>query len=428
MTETKSKDPEAPVSSPAADPARLRPFSEMAKTPTTIPETETATAAEGPAVDEAKPLETRPWRAATTPARVNYLWIVLPIVLLLAILVFFMIRPRTGVREDVVATTPQVGEAEPDLSNYSDFVAKNKELIEKASEQALTDEPFAGQAPLAVRSAGPLVSSEIDPQLAALIDALRIRVQIMQGNPAPARDSAGPQVTKGEFRGFKVQAVEKREDGKTVFEEATVVTPKNGLIKTAGRVLAAMQRTDHAGLMSEVRDAGMEFLPLSVQDGKNNFRGQLRLLRPWGKPIPADRLISGESVGRVSLGMPLSQLKDRIAPTDSVLKRKVLINDVYRDVYKVSDLGGNALFFVYEKERKVMGIWVVSESFKTGRNIGINYSLDQIRIHYPTVELSRSGKRPPVVKVDDVSGFLILQGDGDRKVVAILIGDSPEFN
>ena len=126
--------------------------------------------------------------------------------------------------------------------------------------------------------------------------------------------------------------------------------------------------------------------------------------------------------------MPLAQLKSRIVATDSVLKRKVLINDVYHDVYKISDQGGNPLFFVYEKTEKVLGIWVVSESFKTGKGIGINSSLDQIRINYPAITLSRSEKKIPFVKVDGVAGILIIQNEGEKKVVAILIGDSPEFN
>lgn len=431
MSEDKPKEesplapPQAPA--PAAGPARQHPASE-ADPPTTIPETGSAPAAEMAAAAEAQPLENRTWRASRTPIRANLFWIAIPVVLLLAILAFFITRPGPKASKTSVATVPPAGETEPELSNYSAFVAKNKALIEKRSEQVLSDEPFAGQAPLAAAANGPLVSADIDPQLAALADALRIRVRVMQGSQSFLRDKGTTRVTKGEFRGFKVQAVEKLMDGKVLSEEATVTTPKNGTFKTVNRVLVVLQKTDSAKLFAEVGAAGMEFTPVQVPASEKNFRGQLRLLRAWGPTISGDRLVSGESVGRVALGMPVNQLQGRIAATDSILKRKVLINDVYHEVYKVSDQGGNPLFFVYEKEGKVQGIWVVSESFKTAKGVGISSSLEQMRIHYSAVTLSRSEKKVPFVKVAGVDGNLIIQGAGDRKVVAILIGDSPEFN
>jgi hypothetical protein len=261
--------------------------------------------------------------------------------------------------------------------------------------------------------------------LAALADAFKVRVQVMQGSQELMRDKAVTQVTKGDFRGFKVQALAKLENGRVVNEETMLTTPKNGVIKTVNRVLTIIQRTDADGLSSEVRAAGLEFLPLP---GEKEFRLQLRVMRDWGKPVSADRLIAGENVGRVALGMPLAQLQSRIAAGDSILKRKVLINEAYHDVYKVMDQGGDPLFFVYEKEGRVLGIWVISEVFKTGRGVGISSSLDQVRIHYPVVRLLRSAKKTPYVKVEGVSGMLIIQGERDKKVVAILVGDSPEFN
>ena len=431
MSEDKPKDgspvapPQAPA--PAAGAARQHPASE-AGPPATIPETANAPAAEMAAAAEMNPLENRTWRASKTPMRVNLFWIALPAVLLLAILAFFFNRSGPKAGKASVATVPTAGETEPELSNYSAFVAKNKALIEKRSEQVLSDEPFAGQAPLAAAVNGPLVSADIDPQLAVLADALRIRVRVMQGSQSFFRDNGTTRVIRGEFRGFKVQAVEKLKDGNVLSEEVTVTTPKNGTFKTVNRVLVVLQKTDSAKLFAEVGAAGMEFTSLPVPAGERSFRGQLRLLRAWGPPISGDRLVSGESVGRVALGMPVDQLQNRIAATDSILKRKVWINDVYHDVYKVSDQGGNPLFFVYEKEGKVQGIWVVSESFKTAQGVGIGSSLEQMRIHYSAVTLSRSEKKVPFVKVEGVDGNLIIQGAGDRKVVAILIGDSPEFN
>ncbi len=439
MPETKPNEktsaaaPPIPNQSPSGPPAasgqpQHHPVSEAAKAPASIPEIDNAPAASMPATDATKPLDAPPHRSAKQRVRPNYSWIVFPIAILLAILVFLIIRPRPKAAGPVRKAVSQTGETNPELSNYSAFVEKNKALFAGYSEKILNDEPFAGKVPLACRAEGPVISSEIDPHVAALADALKIRVQVTQGSQSLARGNTTTRFIKGDFRGFKVQALEKFENGKLVSEETTVFTPRNGIVKTVGRVLASLQKTDQAGLLAEVGAAGMEYSPLPALAGEKNFRGQLRLLHVWGKPIPDDRLISGESVGRVVLGMPLARLRSRLAATDSVLKRKVLINDVYHDVYKVMDQGGNPLFFVYEKEGKVQGIRVVSEDFRTSRGIGITNSLDQIRIYYPAITQLRSEKKLLFVKVEGVAGILILEDEGDNKVVAILIGDSPEFN
>lgn len=440
MPEIKSDPPNAAVTPPAegrppavpppASPGQTRicPAPEMAKAPTTLPEPESAAVAGMPATPEHSPFAATPSRALRPQARTNYIWIVLPLVALLAILAVFLFQPKEKTKGTPLSAGNPESNSTDDLSNYSAFVAQNKALIEKAPEQLLTDEAFAGQAPLAVGAAGPLVSPEIDPQLAALVDALRVRVQVMQGSQSQRRNNVVTLVSKGEFRGFKVQAMERIENGRIVAEEATVITPRNGVLKTVGRVLSALQKADHAAVISEVQAAGMEFSPLPAADSGKSFRGQLILKQYWGKPIAANRLIAEKKAGLVSLGLPLPMLKSRIDASDSILKRKILINDAYHDVYKVSDQGGNPLFFVYEKEGAVLGIWVVSESFKTPMGIGIGSSLDQIRLHYPVVTLSRSREKTPFAKVEGIDGILVLQGGKEKRVIAILIGSSPEFN
>jgi hypothetical protein len=415
--------PASPAHADTIEPPRPDHSPEAGPQPATVPEAET----DAPVrvqVSETQPPATRTRPTATTPARRNFVWIIFPVVVLLALAVLILIRSRSVVPKTGKAAAPQVEQAQPDLSNYSAFVAKNRALLEQPATQVLNDEAFAGRSPLAVGPNGPLVSSEIDPQLAALADALKVRVGIMGGSQVLAKGGDVTRQVRGDFRGFKVQAFERLVNGRVVSEETAIVTPKGGVFRTSGRILAALQRIDHAGLLAELRAAGMEFTSLP---GREDCHGQLRLLSYWGKPIAAERLISGAGVGGVSLGMPLSRLKSRIAAGDSILRRKVLINDVYQDVYKVMDQGGNPLFFVYERDGKVLGIWVVSESFKTGMGVGINDPLDKIRIHYPAVTFSRTRENTPFVRVEGVAGMLILQDEGDKRVVAILIGDSPEF-
>jgi hypothetical protein len=120
-----------------------------------------------------------------------------------------------------------------------------------------------------------------------------------------------------------------------------------------------------------------------------------------------------------------------------VLKRTVLVNDIYHDVYKVLDQSNEPLFFVYENKGLVWGITIISELFKTERGISIGSSLGNMRINYPKVSVGISDKKTPFVKIDGVNGLFVIQNDGvniirqiipnKTKVISILIGNSLEF-
>ena len=371
-----------------------------------------------------------PQRQAAGPAWLKGIWIILAafVLVLVAILFFFTSRqPNKGVPAGRPGNDPN-DQGNADLRNYSAFVAQNRALLERRSaETVLTDESFAGQAPLATRAGGPLVSNEADPQLAALVDAFRIRVHVMQGSQSLVRNRTLTRITKGDLRGFKVLASERVEDGKVVAEEAQVLTPRYGLIRTVGRVLSVLQKTDLAGVLAEVKQAGMEFSPLPATPDGKTFRVQLRFARPWGKAIPGELLIAGNGVGGLALGMPVSGIKNHLPASYGVLKRRVLVNDVNYDVFKVMDPVGEPMFYVYEKEGLVWGISIISAAFTTLQGIGINSSFDQIRLHYPRVRLAYSGKKTPFVRLEGSAGIFIIQGGGDKKVISILIGESPEF-
>jgi len=356
-------------------------------------------------------------------------WAVLPIVLLLLfVFVLFITRSRHKENQENVTAKAKGIEETQNLSNYSTFVSRNRALREgKYPEQILTDESFAGQAPLAVRANGPLISAAIDPQLAALADAFRIRVQVTKGSQLLVRGAMVTRITKGDFRGFKVTAQETVKNGIVVADELSLSTPNNGLIKTVNQVLQMVQKTDFPLIITEIQSAVLEFFQLPAPPDKNSIRIQIRPVRSWGKPIPGELLISEKSVGGISLGMPVVRMKSQLIASSTVLKRKVLVNDIYYDVYKVLDQGNDPLFYVYEKENKVWGISIISDVFKTDKGIGIGSTLDLMRINYPFIKLAYSEKKTPFVQMEGIAGIFIIQGDGEKKVISILIGDSPEF-
>jgi hypothetical protein len=135
--------------------------------------------------------------------------------------------------------------------------------------------------------------------------------------------------------------------------------------------------------------------------------------------------------------MPTAQLETMLLSSYIVLKRKVLVNDIYYDVYKILDQSNEPLFFVYENKGRVWGISIISEIFKTEMGIGIGSNLGSMRINYPRVNMGISEKKTPFVKIDDIDGLFVMQSEGVdiRKqifpsktlFISILIGNSPEF-
>ena len=424
--------PGGPAAPPVETPAKLDPTRQFPPAATIYNPASTAgkdgASASGPAAAETKPAAMPPGQAPQ-PARARITWVHLLFgSLLVVVLVILSIRPRQKETLKKSPAEPQVSEEKQDLSNYSAFIAKNKALREeKIAEQFLTDEPFAGQAPLKVKADGPVLAQEIDPQLAALADALKIRVRIMQGSQSLVRGNTTTRTTKGGYRGFKVSAVEKLENGVVVSEEIRVESPKKAWIKTVDHVLETAYKTDYPGFVAEIRNAGLEYFPAPVAAGTAVFRGQLRPVGNWGQPVAGEMLLAGKSVGHIALGMPVDRMKNQLIASYIILKRKVLVNDIYYDVYKILDQGNEPLLYVYEKNGRIWGISIISDSFKTEKGIGIGNSLDQMLIHYPLVKLAYSEKKTPFVQVEDVAGIFIIQGDGEKKIISILVGNSPEF-
>ena len=228
---------------------------------------------------------TRPLPAANPVLPKNLWWLAAAVLTLLVVLVIAAIGSRGKTKPETPAV--QSAEKTEDLSNYTAFIARNKELIEKKPlEQVLTAEPFAGEAPLAVHEAGPLSSRAADPQLAALAEALMKRVRIMHGYRDTEAKGQVVRSTNGEYRGFRVNAMEKRVNGAMVHSEIIVSTPGKGVVRTVNRVLQQLDRIDLNGVLSEIRAAGLEIIPLAA--GGDVFRVQLRPVRPWGKPMAAN--------------------------------------------------------------------------------------------------------------------------------------------
>jgi hypothetical protein len=301
----------------------------------------------------------------------------------------------------------------------------------------LTDDELVGQAPMAVRASGPVISAAVDPELAAMVDALKIRLKIITDSKSTSRGNIVTKVYKGDFRGFMINVEEKTENQNAFSEEVAVSTPKKGFIKTVNRVLQSIQGSDLERFALELKDAGLEISKPPLQPGSPFFQVQFKVKSIFGKAVAGDLLISGNSLGKISLGMPTAQLETMLLSSYIVLKRKVLVNDIYYDVYKILDQSNEPLFFVYENKGRVWGISIISEIFKTGKGIGIGSSLGDLRINYPRLNVGISDKKTPFVKIDGLDGLFVMQNEGvdikrqilpnTTKVISILVGNSLEF-
>jgi hypothetical protein len=308
----------------------------------------------------------------------------------------------------------------------------------KGQDIVLTDDEFAGQAPLIVKVGGPVVSAATDPELAAIVDALKKRLLVFAESRSTASGGLVTKVTKGEFRGFKIAVEEKLQNQSLVSEEVAVNFSKKSFMRTVDHVLDSIRDCDAERLALELRNAGLEIVKLPAQPGSASCRVQLRTIAHHGKALAADALISGKSVGRVSLGMSTDRLENLLLNTHVVLKRKVLVDETYRDVYKVLDQSNEPLFFVYENNGLVWGISIISEMFKTEQGIGIGSRLGDIRLSYPRITVGMSEKKIPFVRIDGIDGLFVVQNENidasrnvfpsNTKVVSILIGRSLEFD
>jgi hypothetical protein len=368
------------------------------------------------------------------------IWISLSFILLFLIVFFWLIMQKQhknrimiqGARKSIAGAEASADSASRDrLKTRIARPAKNQDIV-------LTEDEFAGQAPLMVKPGGPVVSAAMDPELAAIVDALKKRFFVFAESKTSASGGFVTRVTKGEFRGFKIAVQEKLQDQAVVSEEVTVTFPKKGFMRTVDRVLDSMRDSDAERLALELRNAGLEIAKLPAQPDSGSCRVQLRTIAHYGKPLAADALISGKSVGNISLGMSTNRLENLLLNSHVVLKRKVLVDETYRDVYKVLDQSNEPLFFVYENDGLVWGISIISETFKTEKGIGIGSRLGDIRLSYPRIAVGLSDKKIPFVRIDGIDGVFVVQNEnvdvGRRvfpsktKITSILIGKSLEFD
>jgi hypothetical protein len=375
------------------------------------------------------------------------------VAVLLIILFYFMFKPReapqisgkpAGEKEGKVTAAQEPERVTEEIQPAYKDTDVDKTRIkpdEKGKEitlYKLSDEVFQGTAPLKVKEKGPIISEESDPEIAAIGDALRHRVEILHGSKTSTRGGIETKITSGKFHGFMITNTFQQKDDQIISNVTVIVTPLRGRVLIKGNILDSIIRTDYEKLHRELETAGIEVIKTPLI-GEGIVNVQLRVTKLYGIPVKPEFLIGSESVGSVELGMPIERIHTVLPPSKYItIEKEILHEDKFYNTYKVCDLQTEPLFFVNAKDNKVWGIQVVSKKYRTAKGIGIGNTLGELRINYlgnTDIKIGETSGKVPFVSIDEVKGIFLLQGEGidfemqvfpnDARITYIMIGGSP---
>jgi len=316
-------------------------------------------------------------------------------------------------------------------------VGKQTAAAEPAPQKyVLAEGELSGEALLKVRAKGALSSEEKDPEIAALGEALRTRVQVLNGTKS-RRTNRGRTVTEtasGKFQGFRINSTRVKKGGNLTKDEIIVTTPSKGVFIIRNNMLDAWRKCNYETIMRDLMNSG-----IGVDIRRDPVKGvvNVKLSVTTLKEVPAvnDNLIAGRRVGKIELDMTILQMKATLPANYSYVKKRIEFENEYYDVIKVFDEKENPLFFVNEKDYKVWGIQIISGKYKTAKGITIGNTLGRLKIYYPNPKIWSFKESAPLVSVAGLTGVFVLEVEGidfekrvfpnSTKITSILIGGSP---
>lgn len=344
--------------------------------------------------------------------------------------------------EAAVVTRETSGTAEPGMARSTPGKVAPKTTAEPQTPQTqvgpakygLPETELSGKALLKVRAKGPLISNEKDPEIAAVGEALRVRVEMLYGVRRRAQRGSIIETAAGVFQGFKVNSTRVTSAGKVTKDEIVVTTPTKGIFIIRNNILDAWRNCNYEQIYRDLDNSGIKVIKRADPvEGIVNVRLSVTALK--GIPAVNGFLISRRRVGRIELDMTIRQMKSALPGNYVYVKKRIEFENEYYDVIKVFDGKKTPLFFVNEKDNRVWGIQLISAKYKTGKGIGIGSTLGSLKIYYPKPRIWSTKGSAPLVSVDGIAGVFILQNEGidfekrvfpnSAKIESILIGGSP---
>ena len=295
---------------------------------------------------------------------------------------------------------------------------------------------LSGEARLQVRAKGPLISDDKDPEVAAVGEALRARVEMLNGVKIKRarRGDSITETTAGVFLGFRVNSTRIKSGDQVTKDEIIVTTPSRGIFVVRNNVLDAWRNCDYEKILGDLQASGIKVIKKTDPE-RGIVNVQLRVTAAGNVTIDNDLLISRQKVGRLELDMTIRQMKSVFPVNYGYVKKRIEYDNEFYNIIKVFDDKGTPLFFVNEKDNKVWGIQIISGKYKTGKGIGVGSTLGSLKIYYPKPRIWSTRDSAPLVSVEGITGVFILQNVGvdfvrqifpdNVKIDSILIGGSP---
>lgn len=372
------------------------------------------------------------------------------VVVLLAVMVYFMFDkddvPTPAGTTDTTGRQPAMVTEDMQPPDEETTTGTETETVRPAPAKTeapppvypLPDDEFQGAAPMEVREEGPVLSETSDPEIAAIADAFKIRVEIVGGTKTTTRAGIETTVTSGNFQGFNIVNTFQQKGEEVIKNETVIITPSRGKVAIKENFLDSVKKTDYETFRQELETSGIEVIKKELPE-EGVISVQLRVTELFGKPVNPEFLIGPGSVGAVKLNMPVDKMKSALPSGKyTVVDKRMLQDDTYYNTYKVLDRWNNPLFFVTEQAGKVWGIRVLSDKYKTAKGIGLGDTLNKFRIFYlksGKVTASATPGGAPFISVEGEQAKFFLQGDGlnfekqvfpgNLKVSDILLGGSP---
>jgi len=312
---------------------------------------------------------------------------------------------------------------------------------EQTQEFVFSDDAFQGEAPLRAEAEGVLFTKEKDAELVAIGDAMNIRARLLFGIKTTQKGDTLTETCNGNFNGFRISSLKIRLSGKIIQDEISISTPSRGLINIIGKTLDSVTRTRYDQVLKDLEAAGLKVFKRLLPE-KNAVQIQLRMTRISTFRSGDAHLFNGTSVGNVALGAKISDMKSLLPPRYRMIKRRIMMENEFKIIYKIEDHKQTPLFYVYERNAKIWGIQIVNDSFRTARGLGIGSSLGAMRIYYTNLNIrSLPGKVTYLwINQEDFKEIKFILVDDKRinyddnifpfdiKVNSILIGKSPYLN
>lgn len=368
------------------------------------------------------------------------LGIVLLIFFGLFIYQIFKSRQHQMVLKNVAETKSGPDNTAGFLESLENRAARSSEE-EQARGVAFSDEIFQGEAPLPGQGRFVHFSPEKDAELAALADALNIRARVLFGIKTTRKEGIVTETCSGNFNNFRISSLLVSQAGQVLSDEISVTTPSRGVLQVTGKALESFSKTDPDQLKKDLESAGIEAIPIvSSEDGR--VRVQLRVSVQPAAVFDGTYLIDGKGIGKIRLGADIIGLESTIAPGNSIIRRRIMLDNEFISIHKIEDQKRTPLYYVYEKNGMIWGIEIVDERFRTDRGLGIGSSLGAMRIYYTRLNMTSIPGKVSYLWIDQEElkpvKFILADDrrvdfDGgnfplDIPINSILIGDSPYLN